>query len=370
MVEALDKEKQHQNVVIISESETYDGITQYSLNLQKAIESLGFPSHYYQFVIPGKEDKYVNSYFTRNGIRPLGISSLAINVLTKRNISAFNDEREGIFHLMDPFLLPLADNKRIVISFIHDLYRYEEEPFLSPYSLLLRNRLRYISNVSAIAAGSEFTRLRVIERLNADASSVFTVYNSIDCNFFSPGGKVRQTNELSSENYTILHVGADRPNKNLDFLIRLLAKLPVNYNLVRVGRNTKRTLRLISKLGLNARISVLQNTDEYTLRELYRTSNLLVFPSTYEGFGRPVAEAMSCGLPVLVSGHGALPEIVDNKKMVVPAFDIAEWSDRIQAICVGNSRTIDTDVIRRARIFSISNQAEQLKKMYKKMDII
>ena len=370
MVEVLNQEKQHQNMVIINESEMYDGITKYSLNLHRAIESLGFPSHYYQFVVPGKENRYVNSYFTRKGIHPFGMSSLALNILTKRNVSAFNNDRDGIFHLMDPFLLPLADNKRVVISFIQDLYRYEEEPFFSPYSILLRNRLHYLSNVSAIAVGSEFTRTRVVERLNIDKSRVFAIYNSIDSDFFSPSHEAELKHEIPLHNYTILHVGADRPNKNLEFLIRLLAKLPDNYHLVRVGRNSKRTLRLISRLGLSRRVKTLQNANEYTLRELYRTSNILVYPSTYEGFGRPVVEAMGCGLPVLVSEHGALPEIVENKKKVVSTFDVEEWSERIQEICTASSGGIDMNAINTARKFSISNQAGQLNTMYRKMGII
>jgi glycosyltransferase involved in cell wall biosynthesis len=49
-----------------------------------------------------------------------------------------------------------------------------------------------------------------------------------------------------------------------------------------------------------------------TLRDLYRTAGVLVFPSLYEGFGQPPLEAMACGCPVACSNAAALPEIVGD----------------------------------------------------------
>jgi alpha-1,3-rhamnosyl/mannosyltransferase len=54
---------------------------------------------------------------------------------------------------------------------------------------------------------------------------------------------------------------------------------------------------------------MLGRVDDTTLADLYRTATLLVYPSSYEGFGLPVLEAMAHGCPVLIARNSSLPEV-------------------------------------------------------------
>src|SRR5207253_6471037 len=68
--------------------------------------------------------------------------------------------------------------------------------------------------------------------------------------------------------------------------------------------------------------------------DLYRSARVLVMPSLDEGFGLPALEAMSAGVPVVVSSRGSLPEVVEHAGAQVDPSDVAALADAIErAVC-------------------------------------
>jgi glycosyltransferase involved in cell wall biosynthesis len=118
----------------------------------------------------------------------------------------------------------------------------------------------------------------------------------------------------------VLSVGHAGPYKGLEFLLRALATRDLTgASLVRVGsRLTKRQRRLAASLGVISRITELGRLPDELLAAAYSACDVLAQPSIAEGFGVPVIEGMACGLPVVVSDGGALPEVVGAAGVVVP----------------------------------------------------
>ena len=82
-------------------------------------------------------------------------------------------------------------------------------------------------------------------------------------------------------------------------------------------------VRLVRKLGIGRYITFTGHiSDKQFVRE-YAKATLAVVPSVYEGFGLPVGEAMACGVPVISTTGGALPEVVGNAGILVPPADSA-----------------------------------------------
>ena len=79
--------------------------------------------------------------------------------------------------------------------------------------------------------------------------------------------------------------------------------------------------RAIEALGLRQHIQFHHGISTEQLVALYGQASLAVVPSEYEGFGLPAAEAMACGVPVVATDGGALPEVVGDAGLVVPAKD-------------------------------------------------
>jgi len=68
-------------------------------------------------------------------------------------------------------------------------------------------------------------------------------------------------------------------------------------------------------------IRFVNNLETQEIVDLYAEASVAVVPSVYEGFGLPAGEAMSCGLPVVSTNGGALPEVVGDAGIIVPVKD-------------------------------------------------
>ena len=112
----------------------------------------------------------------------------------------------------------------------------------------------------------------------------------------------------------ILTVANTYPHKNIHTLVEAFGKISghVRHDLIIVGlprRGEGRVARAISRLPDPARVVRRSRLSPEALAALYRGADLFVFPSLYEGFGLPVLEAMTAGIPVVTTRMGAIPEV-------------------------------------------------------------
>lgn len=94
----------------------------------------------------------------------------------------------------------------------------------------------------------------------------------------------------------------------------------------------QKTDLLLKNLGIGGRVEFTGKITEADLVRHYNEAELALVPSTYEGFGFPAAEAMSCGTPVIASDGGALPEVVGDSGVVVPARDHLALAEAIGSL--------------------------------------
>ena len=108
---------------------------------------------------------------------------------------------------------------------------------------------------------------------------------------------------------------ADVAMKGLAFLLEALAKLRTendSIHLVVIGKpkyDSKAT-KLIKELRLSEHIEFVSGVSDERIVELYNEAQIAIVPSLYEGFSLPAIEAMSCGVPLIATTGGALPEVV------------------------------------------------------------
>jgi glycosyltransferase involved in cell wall biosynthesis len=134
----------------------------------------------------------------------------------------------------------------------------------------------------------------------------------------------------------ITTASADVTMKGLRYLLEAVAKLRTerHVELVVIGRLKEGgpSARIIDELGLRDAITFVTGVSDQRIIELYSEAEVAVVPSLYEGFSLPAIEAMSCGVPLVATTGGALPEVVgpDNETaLVVPPADVEALAAKI-----------------------------------------
>jgi glycosyltransferase involved in cell wall biosynthesis len=127
----------------------------------------------------------------------------------------------------------------------------------------------------------------------------------------------------------ITTASADVTLKGLRFLLEALAKVRTERpeaHLVVVGRRKEGgpSAAVIERLGLERWVEFVSGVDESRIIELYAEAQVAVVPSLYEGFSLPAIEAQSCGVPLVATTGGAIPEVVGDDgetALLVPPAD-------------------------------------------------
>jgi glycosyltransferase involved in cell wall biosynthesis len=134
----------------------------------------------------------------------------------------------------------------------------------------------------------------------------------------------------------VLHVGLPEFYKNLEGCLRIVARLRaggLDVAFVRAGERLRSAqLALAEKLGAAGAVRDLGPLSPDDLAALYAASDVLLFPSLYEGFGWPPLEAMASGLPVVSSRAGGLGELVDDAALTAEPDDVAQLADHVAAV--------------------------------------
>ncbi len=184
---------------------------------------------------------------------------------------------------------------------------------------------------------SECSKKAIVDVLKIDPARVRVVYHGIDGNLpeVTPSEIAATLDKFQLKQF-LLTVSASHPHKNLDGLLaaydRLIEKWPDAPTLVvcgPIGQHHKRLLATRTK----GRVLITGWLTDKELAALYRSARAFVFPSKYEGFGLPVLEAMSYGIPTVCSNASCLPEIAGGAALLVNPDDHAAIAEAIERAC-------------------------------------
>lgn len=249
-------------------------------------------------------------------------------------------------HLPDPPGTPLrACPPRIVTC--HDLIPLVlADDYLSPvpgsrWLQRARDRARYDAATRVIAI-SEATRRDLVEQLGMAPERIDVVHHGVDHERFTPNAEYGEREQLESalgiSGPFLFYLGAGDSRKNLPLLIRAFARSGVapDVSLVLAGPLTKRQrLRLIREAeqsGVTERFQVLGYADEKYVPALYRQCLAHVFPSSYEGFGLTVLEAMACGAPTLTTASSSLGEVAGEAALTLRDLEVEPFAEELRRL--------------------------------------
>ncbi|HVA88821.1 MAG TPA: glycosyltransferase family 1 protein [Chloroflexota bacterium] len=254
-------------------------------------------------------------------------------------------------------VLPLTRRTPGVVT-IHDVsFLLFPERFLPAKRRYLTTMTRLSARGARfVAASSENTRRDVIQLLGVPEERVRVIPLGVDDRLREPVdpetiAAFRIAHDLPEHFY--LYIGSLEPRKNLVRLVEaygLARQAGVDWPLVLAGGKGwlyEEIFTRIQELGLEPHIRLPGYVLYEDLPLWYNAASVFVYPSLYEGFGLPVAEAMTCGCPVITSTASSLPEVAGDAAILVDPEEVEELRDGL--VRLAGSPTLRADLARLGR---------------------
>jgi glycosyltransferase involved in cell wall biosynthesis len=360
------------------------GIGNYTLNL---IQNLAEIDNYNEYIL----------YIDKNDTE---------NILPKRDNFIIKKLLPSNYLIWEQFMLPMqvkrdgidilhctgntapvfiSKNIKLVLT-IHDV-SYLKPYSITPRSPYLYQRLgrtyrrnfvpRVINKANIVITVSEFAKRDILNIFpGCNSSMVRVIYESGNKRFQFIPKKEAQSFCKSKFGITgkyILNVGGRDPQKNTASIVTNLLKLKLEGKLseqiVIVGFSNWQKSDIYKSLEMSdyrKDFKFIDFADQSDLMQLYNGAEIFIFVSFYESFGLPLLEAMTCGIPVIASTTGAMPEIAGDAAFLINPYNGQELQAAV--IKILNDENLRDDLIARglkkAKEYSWAQTAKQTLAIY------
>ncbi|MEO5924243.1 MAG: glycosyltransferase family 1 protein [Bryobacteraceae bacterium] len=201
---------------------------------------------------------------------------------------------------------------------------------------------RILPAVAGIIASSENTRRDIIRTVGIPDKKIHVIYPGITREYFDATPTPR------AKPY-VLYVGTIEPRKNIDRLLdawqQMRASLRDEFDLLIAGPEGWASAATMARVRAG---SYLGYVPEAEMPGLFAGATAFVYPSLYEGFGFPVAQAMAAGTPVVTSTTSCLPEVVGDAGLLADPYSVAEICAALERVLL--SESLREDLVARGRI--------------------
>jgi glycosyltransferase involved in cell wall biosynthesis len=276
-------------------------------------------------------------------VQPVRAAVRPCRILWEQFVMPWRIRRDRLDVVFCPgFTMPLATSCPAVAVF-HDLqhkrhpqhFRWYELPFWDFFLWASAHR------ATRLIAVSESTRRDILLYYKVADGKIDVVRHGVEERFF----EISRSRSLRPDDPFLLCVSTSHPHKNLDRLIRAFAEFRrerPEFRLVIAGmrgHHSKALERLVRGLKLDGSVRFTGWISREELFNLFRTAHSFIYPSTFEGFGMPVLEALASGIPTACSEIPSLAEFVGRAAL---RFDPAD----VGAIGAAMARIVSDDKLR------------------------
>ncbi|MFH1405090.1 MAG: glycosyltransferase [Patescibacteria group bacterium] len=272
----------------------------------------------------------IGSILTNNPTldRVAASASLSFPPLTKGGLGGVSQKFDLLF--MPNLNITSIPNDLPYILTVHDL-SWKIFPHFYSHKMRLWHKLvrpdELIAKASAIITPSESTKHDVVRMFKKNPNSIRVIPHGVSESFkhkMQPEDHGVRSKYKLPQNYA-LFIGTLEPRKNIQTILIAMEEYRKisenNIQLVIAGAVGWKSTKLYKKLREKNWVHLLNYVNDKDRPAIYRSAQLLIWPSFYEGFGLPVLEAMACGTPVITSHTSSMPEITDSAAIHVDPYN-------------------------------------------------
>ena len=298
-----------------------------------------------------------------------------------------------------PRFLPSKIKKVVVIfdlSFLHFPEMFNRDDLWK-----LKNWTKFsVNNADCIVTISKFSKEDIYKEYSTPKKKITIAYPGYDKEKFRVQSLEFRVGEVKKkynvgDNY-LIYIGTIQPRKNIIRLMEAFGNAihleGVKTHLRGVRERSKNELELVivgkhkgegkqgwkyedilkspQKLGIESRVKFLGFVPTDELAFLISGATAFIQPSLYEGFGIPVAEAMACGVPVIVSDVSSLPEVVGQAGLLVNPYSVDQMEQAIRTIVADKKlrKKYSKAGLERVKMFSCGKMAKEVLKVFDRVE--
>ncbi|MGE0092275.1 MAG: glycosyltransferase family 1 protein [Bacteroidia bacterium] len=289
--------------------------------------------------------------------------------------SQLNNETLDLWHGLSGEL-PLCPVNAAQVVTIHDLIFLRYPKFYKPLDrFFYRKKAEHaVKNANKIIAISKQTADDIVAFFGTDRSKIEVVYQSCDPQFYTKATEEQKEAAIKKYNLPkrfIVAMGTVEERKNVANVVKALPKLPGDVKLFCFGKWTPYAMHvnmLAEKLGVKDRVIMVHDADFSLIPAVYSLAECMVYVSLFEGFGIPVLEGITYGIPVVTSGGSSMLEAGGDSAIYVNPDSPSDIADKIEMVL--SSPTLKHSMIERgyahAKDFRNDKVAERVFAVYQK----
>lgn len=196
---------------------------------------------------------------------------------------------------------------------------------------------KVVQQLDHIITVSKTSQQDIAQAFNRPIENITVIPNGIDTEIFKPLENIQR-----KPFRIITTASSDQPLKGLSVLLNAISQLRSEFpelKLLVIGKLKPdgSTEKELSALQLTECIEFKSGISTEDLVQEYAQAKIAIVPSLYEGFGLPAGEALACGIPLICSDGGALPEVVGNAALMVKAGDVAEMTQALRKLLISDA---------------------------------
>lgn len=324
----------------------FSGIKTYTANLLTALSKIDKVNRYIVYSpthvpIP----KQANFFLHVTPVRVPILRSVVFQQIVLPYV--FRSQSIDVFHFLSntmPLILPKTMKTVLTVHDVIDFLPLEYARNMRYLALRWYQKLVMPINMTrahSIIVPSVSVKKTVTDLIHVQQEKIHVIPEGVSSEFY-PSSKRDLRMFWHTHRFTappFMTIASFSPRKNAFMVLEAYARMPsylrsVHKLVIVLSYEPlkQRLFDLARRYHVSRDIRILSNLSPWQLRVLYGSALVLVFPSSYEGFGLPVIEAMACKTPVILSAMGALPEIARAEGIYLRSVDVSEVNSKMRYI--------------------------------------